>query len=94
MSRARKSNRISTRISREVEGDLDDTDFLIWNNVLSEMVERLRKGVSMESNDYGGLENAIALVRLVLRIFHDSGKEDARPRSKALTSVRMPHSGA
>jgi hypothetical protein len=48
----------------------------------------------MESKDCGGLENAIALVRLVLRISHNSGEEDAYPYSKALDSVSIPYSGA
>jgi hypothetical protein len=39
----------------EREGNLDDTNFLMWNNVLSEMDERVRDGVLIEW-DIDGIE--------------------------------------
>jgi len=37
--------------------------------------------------DYGGFKGAIALISLVLRIFHDSGEGGPCPHSKALATV-------
>lgn len=47
----------------------------------------------MEYKRCGGFKGAIALISLLLRIFHDSGEEGPCPHSKALASVYITQRG-